>query len=125
MAGPGPDVRSWNGDSVGQWEGDTLVVDTTHFNGKAWIATHAAAGWIRGIAQSQACHVIERLTPVDANTIHYEATIEDPKVYSRSWTVAFPLNRDDRYHIFEYACHEGNHALENMLRLGDTPNQRY
>ena len=76
---PGPSVRSWNGDSVGHWEGDTLVVDTTNFNGKGWIATHAAAGWLRGIAQSQACHVVERLTRVDANTIRYEATIDDPK----------------------------------------------
>jgi hypothetical protein len=116
---PGPAVRSWNGDSVGHWEGDTLVVDTTNFNGKGWIATHAAAGWLRGIAQSQACHVIERLTRVDADTIHYEATIDDPNVYTRPWTVAFPLNKDDRYRIYEYACHEGNHALENMLRLGD------
>jgi hypothetical protein len=118
---PGPSVRSWNGDSVGHWEGDTLVVDTTNFNGKGWIATHAAAGWLRGIAQSQACHVIERLRRVDANTIHYEATIDDPNVYTRPWTVAFPLNRDEPYRIYEYACHEGNHALENMLRLGDRP----
>ena len=67
---------------------------------------------------------IERLTRVDANTIHYEATIDDPNVYTRPWTVAFPLNRDEPYRIYEYACHEGNHALENMLRLGDTPNPR-
>jgi hypothetical protein len=117
-------IRQLLGDSRGHWEGNTLVVDTTNFNGKGWIATHAAAGWIRGIAQSQACHVIERLTRVDANTIHYEATIEDPNVYSRPWTVAFPLNRDEPYRIYEYACHEGNHALENMLRLGDKANGR-
>jgi hypothetical protein len=121
---PGPEVRSWNGDSVGRWEGDTLVVDTTNFNGKGWIATQAASGWLRGIAQSDACHVIERLRRVDANTIQYEATIDDPKVYTRTWTVAFPLNRDEPYRIYEYACHEGNHALENMLRLGDMPNRR-
>jgi hypothetical protein len=120
----GPAVQSWSGDSVGHWEGDTLVVDTTNFNGKGWIATHAAAGWLRGIAQSQACHVVERLRRVDANTIQYEATIDDPNVFTRPWTVAFPLNRDDPYRIYEYACHEGNHALENMLRLGDRPNQR-
>ena len=121
---PPPEVRSWNGDSIGHWEGDTLVVDTTNFNGKGWIATQAASGWLRGIAQSEACHVIERLTRVDANTIQYEATIDDPKVYTGTWTVAFPLNRDEPYRIYEYACHEGNHALENMLRLGDLPNRR-
>ena len=121
---PGPEVVSWNGDSRGRWEGDTLVVDTTNFNGKGWIATHAAAGWIRGIPQSRACHVVERLRRVDANTIHYEVTIDDPNVYTRPWTVAFPLNRDDPYRIYEYACHEGNHALENMLRLPERENQR-
>jgi hypothetical protein len=93
-------------------------VDTTNFNGKGWIATNAAAGWLRGIPQSQAAHVVERLTRVDEDTIQYEATIDDPNVYTSSWKVAFPLNKDARYHIFEYACHEGNHALENMLRLG-------
>jgi hypothetical protein len=54
----------------------------------------------------------------------FESTIEDPNVDGRPWTVAFPLNRDDRYRIYENACHEGNHALEKMLRLGDRPNQR-
>jgi hypothetical protein len=112
------DIRSWDGDSRGYWEGDTLVVDTTNFNGKGWIATNAAAGRIRGIPQSQDAHTIERLTRVDEDTIQYEATIDDPNVYTRPWKVAFPLNRDERYRIFEYACHEGNHALENMLRLG-------
>ena len=91
------------------------MVDTTNFNGKSWIATNAAAGWLRGIPQSEACHLVERFTRVDANTIQYEATIDDPNVYTRSWTVAFPLNKDERYRIFEYACHEGNYALANML----------
>ena len=112
-------IRSWDGDSRGHWEGDTLVIDTTNFNGNGWIATNAAAGRLRGIPQSQAAHVVERLTRVAENTIHYEATIDDPSVYTSAWKVAFPLNRDERYHIFEYACHEGNHALENMLRLGE------
>ena len=117
----GADARSWDGDSRGHWEHDTLVIDTTNFNGKGWIATQAAAGWLRGIELSQAAHVVERLTRVSENTIQYEATIDDPNVYTSSWKVAFPLNRDDRYRIFEYACHEGNHALENMLRLGAKP----
>jgi hypothetical protein len=111
-------LRSWEGDSRGHWEGDTLVVDTTNFNGKGWIATNVAAGWLRGVPQSEACHLVERFTRVDDNTIAYEATIDDPKVYTSPWKVAFPLNRDERYQIFEYACHEGNYALGNMLRLG-------
>lgn len=118
---PHPDVRSWDGDSRGHWQGDTLVIDTINFNGKGWAATNAAAGNLRGIPLSQAAHVVERLTRVDEDHIQYEATIEDPEVYTRPWTVAFPLNRDEPYRIFEYACHEGNHALENMLRLGATP----
>ena len=114
-------IRSWDGDSRGRWEGDTLVVDTTNFNGKGWAATNAASGWLRGVPQSQAAHTVERLTRVSEDTIEYEAIIEDPNVFTRSWKLAFPLNRDERYRIFEYACHEGNHALENMLRLGAKP----
>jgi hypothetical protein len=119
-----PRIRSWEGDSRGHWEGETLVVDTTNFNGKSWIATNAAAGRMRGIPQSEACHLVERFTRVDANTIQYSVTIDDPNVYTRPWTAAFPLNRDDGYQLYEYACHEGNYALGNMLRMGATKNQR-
>ena len=94
------------------------MVDTTNCNGQGWIATNVAAGWLRGVPQSEACHLVERFTRVDDNTIAYEATIDDPKVYTSPWKVAFPLNKDERYRIFEYACHEGNYALGNMLRLG-------
>jgi hypothetical protein len=117
----GPLLRSWDGDSRGRWEGDTLVIVTTNFNGKGWITTQAAAGRLRGIELSQAARVVERLTRVSEDTIQYEATIDDPNVYNRQWKVAFPLNKDERYRIFEYACHEGNHALENMLRLSAKP----
>src|SRR5437660_8810112 len=68
-------VRQWNGDSVGRWEGNTLVVDTTNYNGKGWIATSAATGRIKGIPQSQNLHVVERFTRVNADTIQYEVTI--------------------------------------------------
>jgi len=110
-----PSMRSWDGDSRGRWEGDTLVVDTTNFNGKGWIITNAAGGAMRGIAQTEACHIVERFTRTDPNTIQYEATIDDPNVYTQPWTVRFPLNRDDRYQLFEYACHEGNRGLHNIL----------
>src|SRR5262245_15146805 len=113
-------IRSWEGDSRGHWEGDTLVVDTTNFNGKSWIATNAAAGRVRGILQSEKCHLVERFTRVDASTIQYSVTIDDPDVFTRPWTAAFPLNKDDKYQLFEYACHEANYALANMLRMGAT-----
>ena len=108
-------VRSWNGDSRGRWEGTTLVVDTTNYNDKGWIATQAAAGRIKGVPQSEALHVVERFTPVDPTTIMYEATIDDPAMYTRPWTVSIPLHRDPTYQIYEYACHEGNQAIPNML----------
>jgi hypothetical protein len=114
----GAGVRQWDGDSRGRWDGDTLVIDTTDFNGKGWIATNAASGRLRGIELTQAAHVVERLTRVSENTIQYEATIDDPNIYTATWKVAFPLNKDAPYRIFEYACHEGNYALGNMLRLG-------
>jgi hypothetical protein len=108
-------VRLWNGDSRGHWEGSTLVVDTTNFSDKGWIATQAAAGRIKGIPQSEHLHVVERFTPVDASTITYEATIDDPDYYTRPWTVSIPLHRDRQYQIYEYACHEGNHAVAGIL----------
>ena len=110
------EVRSWDGDSRGRWDGNTLVVDTTNFNGKGWIATSAATGRIKGIPESEALHVIERFTRTDPGTIQYEVTIDDPNVYSKPWKVAIPLTRDAEYIVYEYACHEGNEAVENILR---------
>ncbi len=97
-------VRSWLGDSRGQWEGDTLVVDTTNFNGKTSF---------RGADQN--LHLVERFKRVDANTLLYEFTVDNPTAFTRPWSAAVPMTKsDDR--IFEYACHEGNHALVNILR---------
>jgi hypothetical protein len=114
----GADIRLWNGDSRGRWEGTTLVVETTNYNDKGSIATSAATGRIRGIPQSEALHVVERFTPIDAATIRYEVTIDDPKVYARPWTVALPLNRDSNYRMFEYSCHEHNLSIANELSGG-------
>jgi len=111
-------VKLWNGDSVGRWEGNTLVVDTTNFNGKGWIATSASAGRVKGIPQSTALHVVERFTRVDADTINYEVTIDDPNAYTKPWKVAIPLYWDPTYVIYEYACHEGNTAVANILAGG-------
>jgi hypothetical protein len=108
-------LRSYDGDSVGHWEGETLVVDITNFNGRGWIATNAASGRIRGVPQSEALHAVERFTRTDADTISYEVSIDDPNVYSAPWKVSIPLGRDNSYKIYEYACHEGNHAIPNVL----------
>jgi hypothetical protein len=111
-------IRQWNGDSRGHWEGNTLVIDTTNYNGKGWIATSAATGRIKGIPQSEALHVVERFTRSDADTISYEVTIDDPNVYTKPWKVAIPLARDQSYQLYEYACHEGNQAVSNILNGG-------
>jgi hypothetical protein len=112
---PPQTIHLWNGDSRGHWEGNTLVVDITNYNDKGSIATNIASQAMRGIGQSEQLHVVERFTIVDANTINYEATIDDPKMYTRPWKVAMPINRDPKYEVFEYACHEGNYALPNTL----------
>jgi hypothetical protein len=111
-------VRQWNGDSRGRWEGGTLVVETTNYNGKGSIATSAATGRIKGIHESEALHVVERFKRVDANTISYEVTVNDPNVYSAPWKVSLLLTRDSNYVMYEYACHEGNYAMEDILRGG-------
>jgi len=110
--------KLWNGDSRGRWEGNTLVVDVTNYNDKGNVATNIATQRVRSIPQSEALHVVERFTRVDEKTINYEVTIEDPKVFTAPWKVAMPLNLEPDYKIFEYACHEGNHAVPNTLSAG-------
>jgi hypothetical protein len=115
-----PHVRTglgqWLGDSRGRWEGKTLVVDTTNFHDRGWIATHAGSGRLRGVPHSKALHLVERLTRVDASTLIYEATIDDPEIFERAWTFSMPFVKSDDYTIYEYACHEGNEATGLMLR---------
>ena len=108
-------IHLWMGDSRGRWEGDTLVVETANHTDKGWIASNGASRRIKGIPQSEALHVVERFTRVSAGTIEYEVTIEDPAMYTRPWKVAMPLTRDDGYQMYEYACHEGNKAVELIL----------
>ena len=107
---PSPNVKLWMGDSYGHWEGDTLVIDSSNFNGKTWLD-------MAGNMTSDNLHVTERLWLVDANTIGYEATLTDPKVYTRPWTMAFTIarNRDDGFEILEGACQEGNQDVD-LLR---------
>jgi hypothetical protein len=109
-------LRSWTGDPIGRWDGDTLVVDSTNFTDKGWVSTHAGSGRLRGIPNSDALHLIERFTLTDHDTITYELTVDDPDIYTRPWKVSLPLRRDPAYEMFEYACHEGNQAIELALR---------
>ena len=114
----GSSVRLWNGDSRGHWEGNTLVVDITGYNDKGTVATNVATQRVRAIPQSEALHVVERFTRVDENTINYDVVVDDPKVFTSRWKVAMPLHREPDYQLFEYACHEGNHAVPNTLSAG-------
>ncbi len=102
-------IRLWQGDSVGHWEGDTLVVDTTNLNGKTWLDE-------AGEIISYAAHVVERFIPVGPDTLRYEATVTDPVVYSRPWTVSFPINRE-KFELREAACHEEDHDLPHLKAL--------
>ncbi len=109
-------MKFWEGVSRGHWDGDTLVVETTNFTNRNWTATSAASGRIKGVPQSEQLHIVERFTRVAPDRIDYEARIEDPAVFTQAWTLAFPWVRNDGYQIYEYACHEGNHAIMNILR---------
>lgn len=99
-----PGVRQWMGDSIGHWEGDTLVVDTTNFNTQT-----------KFMGASENLHVVERFKPIDGNTFLYRATVEDPSVFSEPWVIEYPFSRSPGP-IYEFACHEGNYALPNILK---------
>jgi hypothetical protein len=115
----GQNMRFWDGDPRGHWEGNTLVVDTTNYNDKGTVTTVIGpTARIKAIPQSEALHVVEHFTRVDENTLNYEVTIDDPNVYTSLWKVALPLSRDPNYQIYEYACHEGNYAMVDVLRGG-------
>jgi hypothetical protein len=104
-------VRLWMGDSVGHWEGDTLVVETTNLNGKAWMNEV-------GDVLSHAAHVVERFTPVDADNITWRATVTDPVAYTRPWTIQIGLRRQQD-EILEIACHEDNGDLQHLKEVRD------
>lgn len=99
-----PGVRQWLGDSIGHWEGDTLVVDTTNFNKQT-----------KFMGASENLHVVERFQLIDGDTIVYRATVEDPSVYSQPWVIEYPFRRT-RGPLYEEACHEGNYSLPGILR---------
>lgn len=99
----GADIRLEMGNSRGRWDGNTLVIDVTNQNGKTWF-DHA------GNFFSDAVHVVERLTLFDTNAMYYEAVIDDPKVYTRPWTLVSGMRRSTQegYETWENACHEGS-----------------
>ena len=111
-------VRLWNGDSRGRWEGNTLVVEVANYNNKGVISTSFSTRGARGLPATEALRVVERFTFAEPNRIDYEVTIKDPDIYTASWTVAMPLNKDLTYDQFEYACHEGNYGMSLSLGAG-------
>ncbi len=97
-------IRQWDGDSRGRWDRDTLVIDTTNFTNKTRFA-----------ASTDALQVVERLTRIDARSLLYEFSIEDPGAFTRPWSGAFTMRKSDAL-MYEFACHEGNYSLVGMLR---------
>ncbi len=112
----GARVVQYMGDSRGHWEGNTLVIETTNFNGKTAATNPGTSGSPQqnNIPTSQQMRIVERLTRVD-DTINYEATVNDPIVFTAPWKVAMPLKYEPDYQLFEYTCHEGNYALKNLI----------
>ena len=107
-------MQTWLGSSRGHFEGDTLVIDTTNFNGGAPMAIVSSRA--TSTPTSRQLHIVERLTPIDHDHIQYQATIEDPDILTAPWTMSFPWTRNDRYEFFEYACAEGNEQTGNYIR---------
>ncbi len=98
-----PDIRLWFGDSIGHWEGDTLVIDTTNFSEK-----------VNYRGSTSALHVVEKINRVDADTLRYQFTVEDPNTWAKPWSGEYFITKtNDR--VFEYACHEGNLGMANIL----------
>jgi hypothetical protein len=98
-----PEIRQWTGDSRGHWQADTLVIETINFTGKTQFG-----------GSGENLKVTERLTRMDAKTMVYRFTIEDPSTFTKTWSAELPLVAADGP-IFEYACHEGNQALVDIL----------
>jgi hypothetical protein len=99
-------TQQWMGDARGRWEGNTLVIDTTNFTDRTAIS---------GVRHSDALRLTERITRLDEATLDYEATIDDPKTYTRPWTLNLQLTQPAGFRMFPYECHEGNLGLRNIL----------
>lgn len=106
-----PKVRQWLGDSRGQWDGETLVVETANFTFNR--QSRFGVGYLNGLSDGN-LRIVERFTRTNATTLLYQATIEDPTVFSRPWTIEIPMERSAGP-MFEVACHEGNYGMANIL----------
>jgi hypothetical protein len=102
----GSDIKTWMGNSVGHWEGDTLVVETRHIRPEINF---------QGAPLSDTGRLVERFTRVADDSLEYTFTVEDPENWTRPWTMMMRIPRDDDYEVFEYACHEGNYTMFNIL----------
>jgi hypothetical protein len=105
-------IRQYHGDSRARWEGDTLVVETTNFRRNIDETSYNCCGYA-----GEGLTIVERFTLVDKDTIDYRYTVNDPTIFTRPWTVSLPMRRAPGP-IYEYACHEGNHAMVGILRGG-------
>ena len=105
-----PAIKMWLGDSVGRFDGDTLVVETTNFTDRTGVGVNGG-----GQRHSDALTITERFTRVADDMLDYQMTVDDPQTWTAPWTMQMPLKRDDSYGMFEYACHEGNLAMFNIL----------
>ena len=103
-----PAIKSYLGDSRGRWEGDTLVVETTNFIDRRGVGLNASGA-------SEALTITERFSRTSNTTISYSLTMDDPGTWTAPFTMRYTLKRDDGYGMYEYACHEGNYALRNIL----------
>lgn len=113
------EMRLWLGDSIGHWDGNTLVVETTNFTDKTptfqlpvVVTDPSRSG---AVGNGSKLHLVERFTPVEPGRLLYEFTITDPSTFVRPFTVRYPMRKTDM-RIYEYACHEGNYAMGNILR---------
>jgi hypothetical protein len=116
-------LRTWLGDSRGRWEGNTLVIESTNFTPKmaSFSARRGAAGFELGSGEH--LRLEERFTRVDPRTLQYEFTVDDLTTFTQRFSGRFPMNWSDE-HIYEYACHEGNYGLQNILRGGRIEQQQ-
>jgi len=107
-----PSLKKWLGDSIGHYEGDTLVVDTINFRSES-----------HNLDSGERLHVVERFSRVDATTLRHRVTVDDPDTWTTSWTAEWPL-RASNAPLYGVDCHEGNYAIENFLRGARAEEQR-
>jgi hypothetical protein len=110
-----PSIKQWMGESRGHWEGNTLVVETKNFNGKPAMTNAGVPGSPPLTPSTENMRFTERFTRADNDTIEYQMTVEAPEILTSSWSVAYPMKLDNKYEMFEYACHEGNTAIRGYI----------